>query len=67
MERTCESCGHDGDDDLESVHRVYVKAEGWREVSEAIEEGRVDVVPESELWCFACRSQYPHVPEGDST
>jgi len=51
----CDSCGRD-DEDLESVHRVYVTPESWDTA------GRVDVVDEVERWCFACRTHYPHQP-----
>jgi hypothetical protein len=53
MERVCENCARE-DDDLVVVHRLYVIPEDWdrpRSVS------RVD---EAELWCFSCRSMYPH-------
>jgi hypothetical protein len=52
---TCESCGATADD-LIAVHRVYVTPEAWDT------EGKVDVVDEVELWCFPCRSLYPHQP-----
>jgi hypothetical protein len=50
---TCESCGAPSDD-LVEVHRVYVTPAAWDT------EERVDVVDEVELWCFPCRSLYPH-------
>ena len=49
----CESCGRD-DEEVVSVHRVYVTPETWDT------EGKVDVLDEVEQWCFACRSHYPH-------
>jgi len=49
----CESCGRD-DEEVVSVHRVYVTPETWDT------EGKVDVLDEVEKWCFACRSHYPH-------
>lgn len=51
---TCASCGR-ADDDLEAVRRVYVTPEAWDA------EGKVDVQDDVEVWCFPCRSHYPHV------
>jgi hypothetical protein len=52
-ERACENCARD-DDDLVSVHRVYVVPESWDT------PGSTQRLDEVELWCFSCRSQYPH-------
>ena len=52
-ERACENCARD-DDDLVSVHRVYVIPESWDT------PGSTQRLDEVELWCFSCRSQYPH-------
>jgi hypothetical protein len=49
----CESCGRD-DEEVVSVHRVYVTPETWDT------EGKIDVLDEVEQWCFSCRSHYPH-------
>jgi len=43
----CESCARE-DDDLVAVRRVYLS------------EGEPTVLPQVELWCFACRTMYPH-------
>lgn len=53
MERVCESCARD-DDDLVLVNRVYVVPESWDTAESSTR------VPEGELWCFSCRSMYPH-------
>jgi hypothetical protein len=58
MERVCENCARE-DDDLVLVHRLYVVPEAWDT------PGSVTRVAESELWCFSCRSQYPHEVAGD--
>ena len=50
---TCDSCGRDADD-LERVNRVYVTPESWDQ------EGKAEVVPDVESWCFPCRTHYPH-------
>ena len=55
MERACESCGGE-DEDLELVHRTYVVPESWDT------PGSSTTLDESELWCFVCRSMYPHEP-----
>ena len=54
MERVCENCARD-DDDLVVVRRLYVVPGEWPG-----EETSVTRVEETELWCFSCRSQYPH-------
>ncbi len=52
-ERVCENCGF-ADDELVLVRRVYVVPESWdAEASES-------VLPDPELWCISCCSQYPH-------
>ncbi len=53
MERVCENCAGE-DDDLVAVHRLYVVPDSW---DQAAATTRVEV---PELWCFACRSMYPH-------
>jgi hypothetical protein len=53
MERVCENCARE-DDDLVVVHRLYVVPEDWDRPRSVT---RVD---EAELWCFSCRSMYPH-------
>lgn len=53
MERVCENCARD-DDDLVLVRRVYVVPETWDT------PGSSSTVNEGELWCFSCRSLYPH-------
>ncbi|HEX2038436.1 MAG TPA: hypothetical protein VHF47_01755 [Acidimicrobiales bacterium] len=53
MERVCESCARE-DDDLVVVKRVYVVPETWDT------PGSATTVAETELWCFSCRSLYPH-------
>ena len=55
MESVCQSCARD-DDDLAAVHRVYVVPESWDSPGSSSTEDAV------ELWCFPCRSQYPHEP-----
>ena len=49
----CESCGHDTDD-LASVQRIYLVD------AETAGEPRTTVLDDIELWCFPCRSLYPH-------
>jgi hypothetical protein len=53
VERACENCAGD-DDELVLVHRVYVVPESWDTPASATK------VTDAELWCFSCRSQYPH-------
>jgi hypothetical protein len=52
-ERACENCGFP-DEELVLVRRVYVVPETWDEAASET------VVPEPELWCVSCCSQYPH-------
>jgi hypothetical protein len=54
---TCANCGGPGDG-LEEVRRIYVTVD---------ETGRVtgsETLETPEGWCRACRSMYPHHPEG---
>ncbi len=53
MERVCDNCARE-DDDLVAVHRLYVVPEAWDT------PGSVTRLAEPEVWCFSCRSQYPH-------
>jgi hypothetical protein len=53
MERVCENCARE-DDDLVLVNRVYVVPETWDT------PGSTTRMDEAELWCFSCRSLYPH-------
>ena len=53
----CESCARP-DDDLAEVHRMYVVPAAWDT------EGSEKVLEETEIWCFSCRSLYPHQPVG---
>ena len=48
------------DEELALVRRVYVTPERWDSP-----RAEARVVDEAELWCVSCRSQYPHVVEGD--
>jgi hypothetical protein len=59
VDRICENCARD-DDDLVLVRRIYVVPEAWDTPSSST------TLDETELWCFSCRSQYPHEPaEGE--
>jgi hypothetical protein len=51
-ERACENCGF-VDPELVLVRRVYVVPESWDQPASET------VVPEPELWCVSCVSQYP--------
>jgi hypothetical protein len=53
VERVCENCAGE-DDDLAAVHRIYVTPESWSTPASARPQ------PDVELWCFSCRSLYPH-------
>lgn len=53
MERVCENCARE-DDDLVLVNRTYVVPERWDTAASTT------TMPEGELWCFSCRSMYPH-------
>jgi hypothetical protein len=52
-EAVCENCARE-DDELIAVHRVYVVPESWDTPASST------TVEEVELWCFSCRSMYPH-------
>jgi hypothetical protein len=54
MDRACENCGGSDDDELVLVRRTYVVPEAWDT------PGSSTTLDETELWCFSCRSQYPH-------
>ncbi|MHB8671440.1 MAG: hypothetical protein ACYDAD_12955 [Acidimicrobiales bacterium] len=57
--RACENCAReDPADDLVAVRRVYVVPESWDTPGPASST----TVEPVELWCFSCRSQYPHEP-----
>ena len=58
---TCGSCGAEADDTA-PVRRVYVTPGGWDLGADEPAPDTVDVVDEVEVWCFPCRSQYPHHP-----
>ena len=49
----CENCARE-DDELIAVRRIYLTPESW---DTAGASRRMDEV---ELWCFSCRSMYPH-------
>ena len=53
----CQNCARE-DDDLESVRRLYVVPESWDQA------GSVTMAEDVELWCFSCRTQYPHEEVG---
>ena len=53
MERVCENCARD-DEELVVVRRIYVVPESWDT------PGSSQTMPGGELWCFSCRSMYPH-------
>jgi hypothetical protein len=53
VERLCDNCAR-ADRDLVSVRRVYVTPEAWDTPASST------TMPETELWCFSCRSIYPH-------
>ena len=55
MERVCENCAGE-DDELALVRRTYVVPESWDT------PGSATTMPDTELWCWSCRSQYPHEP-----
>ena len=57
-ERACENCGF-VDPELVLVRRVYVVPESWDQPASET------VVPEPELWCVSCVSQYPCDPVED--
>lgn len=49
----CDSCGDQGVE-VVAVHRIYLTPEAWDQ------EERVKVLDDIELWCFPCRTSYPH-------
>lgn len=49
---TCESCG--SVEEVTTVRRVYVTPESWDT------EGKAEPENETEQWCFACTTHYPH-------
>jgi hypothetical protein len=59
-DRVCENCGMP-DEELLLVHRVYVIPERWDQ------PGEEKVLPDAELWCVSCCSQYPHNPAQTDT
>ncbi|MGH9066482.1 MAG: hypothetical protein ACRD0J_03020 [Acidimicrobiales bacterium] len=58
MESVCESCAGE-DDDLVAVRRLYVTPEAWDRPGATARSDQV------ELWCFSCRSLYPHEAEAE--
>jgi hypothetical protein len=55
--RACENCGFaDEGEQMLLVRRVYVVPETWDAPPSHT------VVPEAELWCVSCVSQYPCEP-----
>ena len=60
MDRICENCARE-DDELVLVHRIYVVPESWDTPASST------TLDERELWCFSCRSQYPHDVADDET
>jgi hypothetical protein len=56
----CESCGRDEPaSELVRVHRVYITPAAWDT------EEHIEVDADVELWCFPCRTSYPHRVEGE--
>jgi hypothetical protein len=57
----CDSCGTDRarDDDLVNVQRVYLVAPSEGTVGGGPGE-QVRVLDDIEVWCFVCRTMYPH-------
>jgi hypothetical protein len=53
---TCESCG--SVEEVTMVRRVYVTPESWDT------EGKARPEPDTERWCFACTTHYPHQEVG---
>lgn len=49
----CHNCARD-DDELAPVKRMYVVPESWDTPASST------TVDEVELWCYSCRTQYPH-------
>jgi hypothetical protein len=57
-DRVCENCAM-ADDELVLVRRVYVVPPAWDS------PGSETVIPDPELWCISCVSQYPCEPADD--
>ena len=57
-DRVCENCAFP-DEELVLVRRVYIVPETWDQAASET------VVPEPELWCVSCVSQYPCNIVGD--
>jgi hypothetical protein len=53
----CQNCARE-DDELVEVRRIYVVPESWDQ------PGSVTPTDDIELWCFSCRTQYPHEDAG---
>jgi hypothetical protein len=51
---TCESCGAEVDA-VEAVRRLYVTPPQGDRL------GEERLLEETELWCYPCRTHYPHV------
>jgi len=58
VDRICENCARE-DDELVVIHHMYVVPESWDTPASST------TLEETELWCFSCRSQYPHELAGD--
>lgn len=58
-ERVCENCAL-ADEELVLVRRVYVVPETWDTPASH------SVVPDPELWCVSCVSQYPCEPADET-
>ena len=52
-DEVCQNCART-DDDLVTVKRVYVVPETWDQPAS------VTTTDDIELWCYSCRTQYPH-------
>jgi hypothetical protein len=50
---TCESCGVEGEE-LTAVHRRYLAAPDGTRAERVLDE--------TERWCVACLTSYPHEP-----
>jgi|GEM_PF-768638 hypothetical protein len=50
----CHSCGST-DEHIVAVHRMYVVPEDWD--TKPAQSVQNDI----EMWCFSCRTHYPHV------
>ncbi|HEX5367005.1 MAG TPA: hypothetical protein VFW63_10145 [Acidimicrobiales bacterium] len=60
---SCDSCGAPAEDTA-PVHRVYVTSGAWDLTADEPAVESVEVRGEVEVWCFPCRSLYPHQPVG---